>query len=183
MSEQLDTLAVLHVVVDLPSLEEESNRVVQLDVCIEDCCLKIVNASQACETTFSPVNQGSDFTLRIAEAEQLMGWLASIHSQLTFNHVQLPVCRRFGKVEVKGSTSTLSYCAYLDVLFPEDWSPLNHVVSFRFSPIGIGLSRGRHQKQYGKRIRRSWPHGGSGKRSRPTILRMACEPERLLLGR
>mmetsp|Transcript_65526 Transcript_65526/g.120787 ORF Transcript_65526/g.120787 Transcript_65526/m.120787 type:complete len:113 (+) Transcript_65526:2-340(+) len=66
-----------------------------------------------------------------------MAWLAALDKSLVSNLIRLPVCKRFGRVELTGSASTLRYSAHLDVLFSEDWSPSNNKISFRLWPTWL----------------------------------------------
>mmetsp|Transcript_53343 Transcript_53343/g.100315 ORF Transcript_53343/g.100315 Transcript_53343/m.100315 type:complete len:255 (+) Transcript_53343:57-821(+) len=142
-----ETIGKLSVLVDLPSSScssddckeeadqgEDTNNVMQLDVHVHPGCLTVIEASAPCQAILAPLEEGMNFLERMVEGDMVMNWLNVLHQALVFNQAKLPICERFGRVQVIGSASTLEYIAILDVFFPPHWSPRQNVVSFRLWP-------------------------------------------------
>mmetsp|Transcript_160276 Transcript_160276/g.307547 ORF Transcript_160276/g.307547 Transcript_160276/m.307547 type:complete len:258 (-) Transcript_160276:103-876(-) len=153
MAQALDTICNLEVIADLPILvgrndeSENVDQLVQLDLHVEDGCLKITNASALCKVILAPVDKGLNILSRISESGKFMAWLAAVDDALVSNSTHLPIHHRFSKMHFKGSKSTLCYCADVDVLVPEEWSPTHKVLSLRLWPTGR-LPHGSGPKSY-----------------------------------
>mmetsp|Transcript_63029 Transcript_63029/g.111954 ORF Transcript_63029/g.111954 Transcript_63029/m.111954 type:complete len:211 (-) Transcript_63029:90-722(-) len=140
MVEVLEFVSPLPVIVDLPSFGrdvgdcEEIDQLMQVDVYVEDGCTQVINASAPCRAVLAPLGRGSNILEHIANSRRLMDWLATVHKALLSNRVSLPICKRYGKVQLTDCLSTLSYMADLEVYFPEEWTPELKLVSFRLWP-------------------------------------------------
>mmetsp|Transcript_103338 Transcript_103338/g.188450 ORF Transcript_103338/g.188450 Transcript_103338/m.188450 type:complete len:159 (+) Transcript_103338:71-547(+) len=157
----LETVPFQDVAVDLPipniSTEEQGqggrcDGFVQIDLRIDNGHLKILGASESCKLLFAPVDPGSNIEHRIGGAGELLKWLESIKEELTSNQLQVPYFTRFGKVQMSGCMSSVCYRAYLDVLFPEAWSPRNEVISCRFVPTCMKMARRARRNQHTRNI-------------------------------